>query len=100
MKVIWHETNMIICVTNNILSIKKEIKQVDSLVPLSYLDAGSVQGAVDQAFDILKTSVRRLDEGENEILERYKKSPDQLKSDIRAYIDSCKHAFTASLNFT
>ncbi|PQE29954.1 terpene synthase protein [Rutstroemia sp. NJR-2017a WRK4] len=54
MQVLWDETNAIISTTNDILSIKKEIaqQQVDSLIPLLTERHGSVQTAVDIAFEL------------------------------------------------
>ncbi|KAI0380854.1 terpenoid synthase [Hypomontagnella monticulosa] len=100
MQRIWHETNMIISVTNDVFSLKKEIDQgeVDSLVPLLFLEQGSVQSAVDQATDIVRSSIQRLDAAEQEILERYSSMP-ALHSEIAEFIKSCKFACTGNLNW-
>ncbi|KAI1389854.1 terpenoid synthase [Hypoxylon trugodes] len=100
MQQIWHEANVIIYTTNDILSMKKEIaqSQVDSLVPLLTLQLGSVQGAMDHAVDMVRTSVRRLDAAEAQILRRYASTP-KVQEDILKFIDGCKYACTSNLNW-
>ncbi|KAK8115327.1 Terpene synthase [Apiospora kogelbergensis] len=100
MEVLWHETNVNISVTNDILSMKKEIaqSQVDSLVPLLFLRLGSLQAAVDHGGEMVKTSIRRIEEAEKDILAKY---PEESKSRqaLKGYIDGCKYACTANLNW-
>ncbi|KAI1140476.1 terpenoid synthase [Hypoxylon sp. FL0543] len=97
---IWQEANVIIFTTNDILSFKKEVaqSQVDSLVPLLSLELGSVQAAVNQAVDIVKSAIQRFDAAETEVLERYAATP-EVQEDIRKVIDGCKYACTANLNW-
>ncbi|KAI0833178.1 terpenoid synthase [Hypoxylon sp. FL0890] len=121
MQRIWHEANVIIYTTNDILSVKKEVvsletsvldplpfshidtsqaqSQVDSLVPLLSLELGSVQAAINQAVDIVRSSIERFDAAEMEILERYSATP-EVQEDIRKSIDGCKYACTSNLNWS
>ncbi|KAI1380799.1 isoprenoid synthase domain-containing protein [Hypoxylon crocopeplum] len=100
MQQIWHESNTIISTTNDILSVKKEIahSQTDSLVPLLSLRLGSVQAAITHAVDIVQSSILRFEAAERQILERYSPTP-KVQDDIRKFIDGCKYACTANLNW-
>ncbi|PYH33883.1 terpene synthase family protein [Aspergillus neoniger CBS 115656] len=71
-KEIWHETNLIIAVTNDILSLKKEI-------------ARSPQTAVDISIQILKDSFADLDRIEADIVARSNQIP------LTFLIESCRH---------
>jgi hypothetical protein len=67
-------------------------------VPLLFLELGSVQAAVDRAADMIRSSVRRFDEAESEILASFSHDPEALES-IRKFIEGCKFACTANLNW-
>ncbi|KAH7311393.1 isoprenoid synthase domain-containing protein [Stachybotrys elegans] len=101
MQEIWHETNVIICLTNDILSLKKEVDlgQVDSLIALLLPESSSVQHAVDKAADIVRTAVSRLDAAEKTMLDQYPKGS-QLYQDVKLFIDSCKTGCTGNLNWS
>ncbi|KAI0549736.1 terpenoid synthase [Xylaria curta] len=101
MQTIWHETNMIIALTNDILSLKKEVDQsvVDTLVPILFLEHGSLQAAIDHAISMVQSSIERLDLAEKELLERYSSSA-TLTKNLELFIRSCKYACTGSLNWS
>ncbi|KAI0885574.1 terpenoid synthase [Annulohypoxylon maeteangense] len=101
MQQIWHETNVIIGTTNDILSFKKEIaqSQVDSLVALLSLECGSVQAAVNHAVGIVRSATLRLEAAERDILDRYSSMP-AVQEDIRKFVEGCKHACTSNLNWS
>nr|AHY23921.1 terpene synthase [Hypoxylon sp. E7406B] len=101
MQRIWHEANIIIHTTNDILSVKKEVaqSQVDSLVPLLALELGSMQAAMNHAVDIVRSSIQRFDTAAIEILERYATTP-KVQEDIRKSIDACRYACTSNLNWS
>ncbi|KAI0851331.1 terpenoid synthase [Daldinia vernicosa] len=101
MRQLWYEIGVAIYVTNDILSIKKEVEesQVNSLVPLLSLQLGSVQAAINRAVDIVYSSVQRFESVEKRILLRYSTMP-EVQEDIRKFIDACKYAATANLNWS
>ncbi|KAK7752951.1 hypothetical protein SLS62_005110 [Diatrype stigma] len=72
--------------------------EVDQLVPLLFLRHGSIQAAVDQATEMVKSSVQRMDAAEKEILQRYSSDP-RLRVDVQKFVDTCKYACTGNLNF-
>ncbi|KAF2964683.1 hypothetical protein GQX73_g8904 [Xylaria multiplex] len=92
---IWHETNIIICCINDLLSAQS---QADTLVPLLFLKLKSVQAAIDEAALMVSRSIDRLDAAENEILAQYSTSP-KTQDMIQTHIDACKFACTANLNW-
>ncbi|PWY63057.1 terpenoid synthase [Aspergillus eucalypticola CBS 122712] len=85
-KDIWHETNLIIAVTNDILSLKKEIHkgEVYSLIPILLNQAKSPQTAIDISFQILRDSFADLDRIEADIVARSDQMP------LKFLIESCR----------
>ncbi|KAI1092618.1 terpenoid synthase [Rostrohypoxylon terebratum] len=101
MQRLWNETNIIIATSNDILSFKKEVaqSQVDSLVALLSLELGSVQAAINHAFDIVRSATYRLEAAETDLLERYSAMP-KVQGDIRKFVEGCKYACTSNLNWS
>ncbi|KAI0596014.1 isoprenoid synthase domain-containing protein [Biscogniauxia sp. FL1348] len=100
MQSIWYEANVIICVTNDMMSIKKEVEQsqTDSLIPLLYLELGSVQQAMNRATDMIKAAISNLDNAEKALLAQYSSDP-SLQEDIRKFTEGVKYACTSNLNW-
>ncbi|PVI05614.1 terpenoid synthase [Periconia macrospinosa] len=101
MKVLWHETNMNISVCNDILSAKKELQvgQTDSLIPLLAVELGSVQSALDVASKMLQDSVIAIDAAADALLARHARDT-ALCANLQKFIDGCKYACTANLNWS
>ncbi|KAH8662917.1 isoprenoid synthase domain-containing protein [Tricladium varicosporioides] len=99
-RILIDEANTIVSVTNDILSIKKEVAQgqVDSLIPLLYLRHGSLQVAVDSAMSTLRSSVVSLESAAERLKARYLHD-ERLTDDLMKYIESIKRSCTASLNW-
>ncbi|KAI9779304.1 MAG: hypothetical protein M1816_003617 [Peltula sp. TS41687] len=100
MRALWDQINVIISTTNDILSIKKEIaqEQVDTLIPLLYLRHGSIQGAVDDAMEILHSSVEAFDSTSQRLLARHHQD-EVVHNKLQKFIDGCKYACTGNLNW-
>ncbi|KAI1395231.1 terpenoid synthase [Hypoxylon fuscum] len=100
MQCIWHETNVIVSVTNDILSVRKEVaqSQVDSLIPLLAPQLGSAQAAINHAVEIVQSSIQRFEQAEKQILEGYAQEP-EVYEDVRKFIEGCKYACTSNLNW-
>ncbi|GAW23551.1 hypothetical protein ANO14919_131150 [Xylariales sp. No.14919] len=101
LRAIWDETNRITSISNDILSIKKEIdnEQTDSLIPLLALQLGSVQKAIDQAVEMVRSSIARIDGLEKEILEENASDGPACEA-IGKFIGACKIAYTGNANWT
>ncbi|KAI0544235.1 terpenoid synthase [Xylaria curta] len=103
MKRIWHEANIIISITNDILSMKKEMANsqvVDSIIPLLVVELGSLQEAINHAEDIIRSSVQELDLAVEQINGReFAAAGMHVHEDIRKFVDGCKYACTANLNW-
>ncbi|KAI1170629.1 terpenoid synthase [Nemania sp. FL0916] len=106
MEAVWRESNMVIIAANDLLSIKKEFdqEQIDSFVPLlMILDGVDAQQAVDTTVEMIKSAVTAFEEAEKEAMlyckAHCKERPNVLK-DVRQFIDGCKHACTANLNWS
>ncbi|KAI1320497.1 isoprenoid synthase domain-containing protein [Xylariaceae sp. FL0255] len=102
MKIIWHETNMIISVVNDILSIKKAIaqSQADPLIPLLSHKLGSVQAALDEAARLVSQSIQRFEVAESKLLTFYAKGSLSMYTMLTNHITACKLACTANLNWS
>ncbi|KAK8115749.1 hypothetical protein PG984_012251 [Apiospora sp. TS-2023a] len=100
METIWNETNLVISVMNDILSLKKEMNQsqVDTLIPLLFVELQSAQGAVDNAVAALRASIERFETAERHIVSSHASNP-ELQLRLGKFIDGCKYAVTANLNW-
>ncbi|KAL9637144.1 MAG: hypothetical protein Q9204_001988, partial [Flavoplaca sp. TL-2023a] len=91
MRRLWDETNIIISTQAQ--------NQVDSLIPLLYIAHNqNLQAAVDDAINILRTAVARFDFAAKSLLEEIA-SDRVVTADLVRFIDSCRYACTANLNW-
>ncbi|KAL9115819.1 MAG: hypothetical protein Q9227_000187 [Pyrenula ochraceoflavens] len=91
MQVICDETTVIIAVTNDILSLKKEIEDgsVGSIVPLTTASGKSVQESVDEAVDILEKSRHRFDKAAEDLLASSGATA-VTRNSLSSFIDVCR----------
>ncbi|KAL1863912.1 hypothetical protein Daus18300_008061 [Diaporthe australafricana] len=70
MQAVWDETNIIISITNDLLSLRKEMKLgcIDSIIPLTFASTRDIQKAVDESIAALKASKERFDEAARKLL--------------------------------
>jgi hypothetical protein len=101
MTTIWDATNIIICLMNDILSLKKEFAQgqVDSILPVLFAEHGSMDAAMSIAAKLIVQHVRSVDDAAKRLLQRHGKDL-VLQQDLEAFIDSCKYACTGNLNWS
>lgn len=80
---------------------KKELQngQIDSLVPLLTLKLGSLQKALESAFQTVKDSIKIIDAATDSLLERHAHHP-TLHLNLLKLINSYKHACTANLKWS
>jgi hypothetical protein len=71
---------------------------VDSLIPLLYLQEGSLQGAVDKAMSILHASVASFEVCSQKLLARNAHDA-KVQRQVQQFIDSCKYACTGNINW-
>ncbi|KAK7743371.1 hypothetical protein SLS62_010645 [Diatrype stigma] len=73
MDVIWRETNVIISVTNDLVSLKKEMRLdcIDSIVPLTSALINHIQEAISKSPVALKCLKDRFDQAENSLLSQH-----------------------------
>ncbi|KAI1501866.1 terpenoid synthase [Biscogniauxia marginata] len=91
MRTIWHESNVIISTCDQ--------GQVDTLIPLLSLKLGSVQAAVNEAADMVRSSIRRFEAAERDLLESQSSAPG-TQENVRKFIEGCKYACTANMNWS
>lgn len=91
MQALWDETNIIISITNDLLSLRKEMKLgcIDSIIPLTFALTQDIQTAVDQSVAALKASKERFDEAARKLLSDdnscFKATP-EIKSRLAEFI--------------
>ncbi|KAK2589502.1 hypothetical protein QQS21_012823 [Conoideocrella luteorostrata] len=71
MQIIWHETNMIVSIVNDVLSLKKELRKdgIDSLVPLTVAAGTPPQEAISRAVADIRSCVLRFDKAANTLIQ-------------------------------
>jgi hypothetical protein len=88
MKALWNETNIIISITNDLLSLRKEIRQgcVNSIVPLTFAATNDVQTAITATVEALKASKERFDYAATDLLTASQDDQD-LYPEINRFIE-------------
>lgn len=90
---------MIICIVNDMLSIKKEIAQdeTDSLLPILVGSGKTPQMAMDHAFGMVQSAKWALDAAAQRLSEKVRSSyNEQVRCDLEKFVDSCRMACTGS----
>ncbi|KAL1594623.1 hypothetical protein SLS60_010384 [Paraconiothyrium brasiliense] len=95
-------TNTIISATNDLLSIKKEIKRdaIDSLIPIIFHHVGDIQMAVDEVVAFIGAEIKNLDRAAEALFERYEGEEEELRRQVRDFVDGCKHYATGNLTWS
>ncbi|TAQ83097.1 hypothetical protein B7494_g8579 [Chlorociboria aeruginascens] len=99
MRRIWDETNVIISITNDLLSLRKEIRLgcVDSVVPLTCATGVDVEVAIQEAVRQLEESKRRLDEAAVELEAENRSQSPLVQDNVRRFIRVCQTNCTGNL---
>jgi len=97
MRILWDHASIVTCVTNDLVSIRKELDQgqVDTIVPLLYVRHGDLDRAVKEAVNIMVDSIKTMDEATEVLYERYKDSPEF--ENMKKVVDACKLSCTGNL---
>lgn len=92
-------TNIIISVTNDILSLKKEIARgsIGSMIPLEYAKSRNAQGAVDHTTELLIMAVKGFQQTEEKLLKGEMMQDEKQARQIREYIKGCQYNCTGNL---
>ena len=95
-------TNTIISATNDLLSIKKEIKRdaIDSLIPIIYYHVGDIQTAVDEVVVFVGEEIKALDAAAERLAQRYEEMDGDMKRQVKEFVDGCKHYTTGNLTWS
>lgn len=92
------QTNMMISITNDILSLKKELAAgtPDSIIPILWQQSGSLQMAVDKAYKLLKEARSLFDASEQRLFSNLPGFPLSRK---KQYAEMCKTNCTGNVNW-
>lgn len=99
MQRLWDCTNIIISISNDMLSFKKEIghSRLDNLIVLFYLRSGSWQSAMNGAFERVRQAKNELDKVGAGLVSKYSTSAHpELGHDVQKYVDCCKTMCTGN----
>ncbi|KAB5545916.1 isoprenoid synthase domain-containing protein [Coniochaeta sp. 2T2.1] len=101
MEVIWRETNLNIIITNDVLSLKKEIVTgcLLSLIPVLYRQGIEWDDLVPELMDELLNVTRRFDQAAD-ALEAACGDDEALRSNLRTYLDVCRRNGTGTYIYT
>ncbi|KAG4429838.1 hypothetical protein IFR05_014676 [Cadophora sp. M221] len=101
LKALSDEANIIVVITNDMLSLKKEIaqRQIDSLIPFSVPVYGGVQEAIDQAHIDLLASVSRFDAETKKILSE-PNTTGMSDSELRIFVEGCRKCWVGNFNWS
>jgi hypothetical protein len=99
---IVRHTNTIISATNDLLSIKKEVKReaIDSLIPIVYSYIGSIPTAITDIVAFIATEIRNLDEAAAALFQRYEWADNEMQGQVKDFVDGCKHYTTGNLTWS
>ena len=99
MKLLWDQTNLIISVVNDMLSLKKEIARnsFQSLIPLLYNRVGNAQAAVDQTTQILIEYVAGFEETAKRLLASHSVRDVGSFSQLQDFVAGCRFYCTGNL---
>ncbi|KAH7324237.1 isoprenoid synthase domain-containing protein [Stachybotrys elegans] len=86
---LWDETNIIISITNDLLSLRKEIKLgcLDSIVPLTFATTMDMNEAMALSVAALQASKKRFDEAARELLSEEPRLEPEVQEKIREFIE-------------
>ncbi|KAK5988014.1 Sesquiterpene cyclase hepA [Cladobotryum mycophilum] len=87
MQALWDETNVIISVTNDLLSLRKEVNIgcIDSIVPLTFASTHNLKQAISNSVEALRASRRRFDVAAKALLTRGYDS-DEARNQVEKFI--------------
>lgn len=101
-KSIIRYTNTIISATNDLLSIKKEIKRdaIDSLIPIIFYHVGDIQMAVREVVAFIAAEIKNMDEAADSLFRRYELADGNMRRQVKDFVDGCKHYTTGNLTWS
>lgn len=88
MRALWDETNIIISITNDLLSLRKEIRLgcIDSIVPLTFASTIDFQEAMSLSVAALRASKERFDKASKDLLAGIVET-EELYKQVQVFID-------------
>ncbi|KUJ16791.1 terpenoid synthase [Mollisia scopiformis] len=101
LKILCDETNIVIIIANDILSLKKEMAKecADSLIPLSCLKNGDVQSVLDQAHTDLLAAVARFEVEAEKVLSEPRQTR-MSDEELRVFIDGCRQLWVGNFEWS
>ncbi|KAK7063503.1 terpene cyclase [Favolaschia claudopus] len=97
-KAVFNETVVNIAITNDILSLRRELRYpfYNNAVAVLYHQHRDLQTAVDETHKIILASINRLEVAAKNILKRYP----ERREDLTTWIDGCKTMCTGNLRWS
>jgi hypothetical protein len=101
-KSICRYTNTIVSATNDLLSLKKEIKYdaIESLVPILFHHHSDIRLAVAEVVAFIGTEIENMDNAAASLFRRYDSEDEDVHRQVRNFVDGCKHYTTGNLTWS
>ena len=99
---LWDLTNAIICVVNDLLSVKKEIAHgsVESLIPILYATRHDAQAVADEVMETVHFTIAEFDAVAERLMAYHKEREDSktIKA-LLAFVEGCRCYCTGNLSW-
>lgn len=69
------------------------------MIPILYVKLGSLEAAMDKTTGFIASMIRRFDEAEERLLQRYRTADDDLQLQLRKFIVGAKQYCTGNLKW-
>ncbi|KAI0190865.1 isoprenoid synthase domain-containing protein [Astrocystis sublimbata] len=90
MKAIWRQTNIIISVTNDLMSLRKEMEHgcIDSLVPLAFASADDTEAVISNSIQMLKVAKEQFEQAATMLAKEAEQ--EQCSAEVEKFIETQK----------
>lgn len=73
-------------------------EQVDTLIPLLYMQYGTLEASIDHAVRMIDSAIASFDKTASQLIDRHANDPD-MQSVLQKFIHGCRCACTANMNW-
>lgn len=101
-KKLFRFTNTNLSTVNDLLSVKKEIKDggLDSLIPIYLYHIGDLTKATNDAVAYLTGEIKGQDETSASLIRRYESADEKTRQQVKEFVEACKYYCTGNLTWS
>jgi hypothetical protein len=95
-------TNTIVSATNDLLSVKKEVKHdaIESLIPILCYHQPDIQRAVTEVVAFIGVEINNMDRAAASLMDRYDSEDEDTRRQVKNFVNGCKHYTTGNLTWS